>query len=98
MVIRGEGRVSNKPPLLASAALVGVVTGGAIAGIALQHHTPGQPSSAPPAPPTVSYPGSAVFDNLPAMPDPPAVTYPGSAVFDNQPAASWWRHHHQLKR
>jgi hypothetical protein len=92
MSFRSEGRVSNKPPFLASAALVGVIASGAIAGVALQHHTPGQPSSASPDPPTVSYPGAAVFDNLPARPDPPAVSYPGSAEFDNQPAAPWWRH------
>jgi hypothetical protein len=88
---------TRRSPSLSSAAGVGVFAIVVVAGLALQHHTPGQVSPAVSDPPVVSYPGSAVFDNQPASSDPPVVSYPGSAVFDNQPAAPWWRHHNALK-
>jgi|SRR6478609_5192430 hypothetical protein len=89
---------TRRSPSLSSAAGVGVFAIVVVAGLALQHHTPGQVSPAVSDPPVVSYPGSAVFDNQSASSDPHVVSYPGSAVFDNQPAATWWRHHNDLKR
>jgi len=59
---------TSRTPSLASAAGVGVFAIVVVAGLALQHHTPGQASPAVSDPPVASYPGSAVFDNQPAAP------------------------------
>jgi hypothetical protein len=59
---------TRRSPSLASAAGVGVFAIVVVAGLALQHHTPGQASPALSDPPVFSYPGSAVFDNQPAAP------------------------------
>ena len=59
---------TRRSPSLSSAAGVGVFAVVVVAGLALQHHTPGQVSPAVSDPPVVSYPGSAVFDNQPAAP------------------------------
>ena len=54
---------TRRSPPLSSAAGVGVFAIVVVAGLALQHHNPGQVSPAVSDPPVVSYPGSAVFDN-----------------------------------
>jgi hypothetical protein len=55
---------SHRAPFLASAAVLGVLAVGAIAGVVVQQHDGGASPSAP-DPAAVSYPGSSVFDNQP---------------------------------
>ena len=59
---------TRRSPSLASAAGIGGLAIVLVAGLALQHHTPGQASPTVSDPPVVSYPGAAVFDNQPAAP------------------------------
>jgi hypothetical protein len=54
---------SRRAPLVASAAVLGVLAVGAIAGITVNHGE-GTPRSRP-DPPVASYPGSSAFDNQP---------------------------------